>query len=127
MGVSIVKKNGKSFKAYSTLVSQCHIKFLRSSPAGVFERAAKRIVAKRRQLKTPDMAMVLYSPPSSSRPSRTPPQRTPRESRRRYEPIPESLIPLPRYDPLPESLIPLPGDSLEDLDFGRMRRYRRRQ
>ena len=71
--------------------------------------------------------MVLYSPPSSSRPSRTPPQRTPRESRRRYEPIPESLIPLPRYDPLPESLIPLPGDSLEDLDFGRMRRYRRRQ
>jgi len=33
-GVPLVKKDGKNFKAFSTLVAQCNVKFSRESPSG---------------------------------------------------------------------------------------------
>ena len=33
-GVSLIKRDGKNFKAFSTLVGQCNVKFSRESPSG---------------------------------------------------------------------------------------------
>ena len=61
MGVPLLKKGGKAFKSYRTLVSKCNVRFSKESPSGVFERAARRIVARR---SIPDLIdLSSYTPP----------------------------------------------------------------
>ncbi len=81
MGVPLLKKDGRAFKSYRTLVSQCSVRFRKASPSGVFERAAKRIVSRRSAPGIPDLIDFADSG------SYTPPDYVPEG----YEPLPDSM------------------------------------
>ena len=88
MGVPLLKKDGKMFKSYRTLVSQCSVRFRKASPSGVFERAAKRIVSRRSAPGIPDLIDLAdsgsYTPPDLG--DYVPPEYIPEG----YEPLPSS-------------------------------------
>jgi hypothetical protein len=65
MNKSLLKKTGKSFKSFKTLVSECKVKFKKTSPIRTIESAQRRI--KRRSSNLPKSPRVYEVDPSYSR------------------------------------------------------------
>jgi len=65
MNKSLLKKTGKSFKSYRTLVTECKVKFKKTSPISTIEAAQRRI--KRRSSQLPKSPRVYEVDPDYSR------------------------------------------------------------